>query len=103
MTVIEAYFCGWCFPPLNDEEGPHALVEIKYCDNTWEQIYRRPLGKHEGISMASKTACARAVLEHYLGGPVTDGQVDALVNMRGSSLCRLEPIKLQPFRQGVLF
>lgn len=99
---ITAYYCGWTFP-AGKIEKPYASVSIQYCDNMWEEIFRMPLPEDEGIGETSKKACARVVLEHYLGGPVSDAQIFSLVNLRGSSLCRLELSVLNSFRLGSLF
>ncbi len=103
MKTVEAYFCSWCFPPLDSEEKDHATVEIKYADGTWEEIFRMPLGKNESISEESQRMCARAVLRHFLGYEPSMRQVTELVNMPGSSLCRLEPEQLMKFKQLSLF
>ncbi len=102
MRKVEAYFCGWCFPPLDSEEKDHATVEIKYTDDTWEEIFRMPLGK-DGISPDSQRMLARVVLRHFLGYEPSMKQVTELVNMPGSSLCRLEPAELMKFKQLSLF
>lgn len=101
MKSIKAYYCGWHFPADTRKEPPYANVQIQYDDNSWDEIWRMTLRR--GIDRKSENACTRVVLEHYLGTPVSDEQVDCLVDMPGSSLCRLESFTLQKFRQGLLF
>ncbi len=102
MKTVEAYFCSWCFPPLDSEEKDYATVEIKYTDDAWEEIFRMPLGK-DGISHESQQMLALVVLRHFLGYEPSMRQVTELVNMPGSSLCRLEPAELMKFKQLSLF
>lgn len=101
MKQITAYYCSWCFPALMSGEKPHTRVSIQYEDDTWEEIFRMAL--QNSIDRESQNSCARTVLEHYLGELVCQEQIDALVNMPGQSLCRLEPKVLQQFKQGMLF
>jgi len=103
MKTVEAYFGSWSFPPLMSPEPPTAQVRIKYTDGSWEEIFSMVLDPRESISVRSERAVARAILEHFFSGPVTDGQVDRLVRWSGHSLCRLTPMDLKPFVQGSLF
>jgi len=98
---VEAYFCCWCFPGKHCEDPDkqdRATVSIKYTDGTWEEIFRLNLRTDEGCSRRSEKILAKAVLEHFLQGPASTDQVMMLVTMPATSLCRLEPQRLEIFR-----
>jgi hypothetical protein len=108
---IEAYHSGYCWPATTwgdpDKRG-RATVSIHYADGTWEEIFRiyqgeGPAKRRHIMNEDVELLLARKILEHLVGGPVTDRQVRALYDLPGHSLRRLEPRELRAFLQGELF
>lgn len=99
---ITAYYCSWCFLSKASGEKDHACVSIQYEDDSWEEIWRKDIPR-DVYDPDRLSDSARVILEHFLGYPVSAGQVSELVNRPGFTLRRIEPKELERFKQGLLF
>jgi len=97
MKRIAAYYCSWGSPPNSDG---YAEVSLEYDDNTWDELFKRPLSKNEGCaSLSSTKEMAKVVLEHYFQNHVSENQIAMLSNMAPGYMSRIEPTFLDQFSQ----
>lgn len=118
MRTVEAYFCGWDYPPSESvrREDPwfatskaYAEVCVKWSDDSWEVLWRKIItsepvldeetGESDYCEIDYKPEMARAILRHFLGEAASDEMVDRLIHWPGHSMIRLEPKELEKFRQ----